>query len=160
MTSPRGNLTIEYPSELEIAMTRELAAPLPLVFDVLTKPEHVFATMSPFGERAKLCAIDLCAGGNYHFVFVTEDGYECSFRGTYLEVTPPTRTVQTWRFDGWPDVEAVETHELREAGGLTILTTRLAFRDPAGRARMTKVDGYEANLNHMEDLLRSLQARS
>jgi uncharacterized protein YndB with AHSA1/START domain len=34
---------------------------------------------------------------------VTDDGTECSFRGTYLEVEPPTRTVQTWhmtKYDG------------------------------------------------------------
>jgi hypothetical protein len=27
---------------------------------------------------------------------------------------PPTRTVQTWLFDGWPDVEAVESIDLHE----------------------------------------------
>jgi uncharacterized protein YndB with AHSA1/START domain len=48
-------------------------------------------------------------GGDYHFVFVAGDGRECSFRGTFLEVEPPTRTVETWLFDGWPGVEAVET---------------------------------------------------
>ena len=40
---------------------------------------------------------------------MTEDGTVCSFRGTYLEVEPPIRTVETWLFDGWPDAEAVET---------------------------------------------------
>ena len=56
----------------------------------------------------KVCSIDLRVGGNYHFVFVTDDGPECSFRGTFLEVEPPTRTVETWLFEGWPDAEAVE----------------------------------------------------
>jgi uncharacterized protein YndB with AHSA1/START domain len=37
-------------------------------------------------------------GGDYHFVFVAGDGRECSFRGTFLEVEPPTRTVETWLF--------------------------------------------------------------
>ncbi|HEY4992026.1 MAG TPA: SRPBCC domain-containing protein [Nakamurella sp.] len=65
-------------------------------------------------------------------VFVTGDGTECSFRGTYLEVEPPIRTVETWLFDGWPDAEAVETMELHETDGVTTLTMRLAFRDKAG----------------------------
>jgi len=56
-------------------------------------------------------------------VFETEDGTECSFRGTYLEVEPPTRTVATWLFEGWPDAQAVETVELHEADGVTTLTT-------------------------------------
>ena len=48
------------------------------------------------------------------YVFVTPDGKECSFRGVYLEIEPPTRIVATWLFEGWPDAEAVETEELHE----------------------------------------------
>jgi uncharacterized protein YndB with AHSA1/START domain len=149
-------VAIEFPNELEIVTTRELNAPLQLVFDVMTKPEHVSKTFAPFEERVTVCSIDLRVGGSYHFVFVTEDGRECSFRGTYLEVEPPTRTVQTWRFDGWPDAEAVETMELHEADGVTKLTSRLAFRAKAGRDHMTKYDGLEANFDNVEHLLRSL----
>jgi uncharacterized protein YndB with AHSA1/START domain len=99
---------------------------------------------------------DLRVGGDYHIVFVTKDGTECSFRGTYLEVEPPTRTVETWLFEGWPGVEAVESTELREAHGVTTLTQRLAFRDQAGRDHMNKTDGFEASYDNVEDLLRSL----
>jgi uncharacterized protein YndB with AHSA1/START domain len=156
----RGPAVIEFPNELEIVITREFAAPRQLVFDVMTKPEHVRKTMAPFSERPKVCEIDLRVGGRYHFVFVTESGFECSFRGTYLEVEPPIRTVQTWLFEGWPDAEAVETNELHEIDGVTTLTYKMAFRDKAGRARMTKFDGPEANLDHMETLLLSLLDRS
>jgi uncharacterized protein YndB with AHSA1/START domain len=95
-------------------------------------------------------------GGNYRFVFVTEDGTECSFRGTYLEVEPPTRTVETWLFEGWPDAEAVESVDLDETDGVTKLTWKLAFRDKAGRDHMTKFDGIEASFDNVEGLLRSL----
>jgi uncharacterized protein YndB with AHSA1/START domain len=151
-----GSAHVEFPNDLEIVLTREFDAPIQLVFDVLTKPEHVTRWFAPFGEEMKVCSIDLRVGGNYHIVFVTDDGTECSFRGTYLEVEPPTRTVETWLFDGWPGVEAVETVELREADGVTKLTHRLAFRDQAGRNRMTGTDGLEANYDNVEDLLRSL----
>jgi uncharacterized protein YndB with AHSA1/START domain len=102
------------------------------------------------------CTIDLRVGGNYHMVFVTDDGTECSFRGTYLEVEPPTRIVETWLFEGWPDAEAVETVDLHETDGVTTMTLRLAFRDKAGRDNMTKTDGFEDSSNKMEDYLRSL----
>jgi uncharacterized protein YndB with AHSA1/START domain len=151
-----GSARIEFPNDLEIVLTREFDAPIQLVFDVLTKPEHVRKTIAPYGEEVKVCSIDLRVGGNYHFVFVTDDGTECSFRGTYLEVEPPARTVQTWRFDGWPGVEAVESTDLHEADGVTKLTQRLAFRDQAGRGHMTKYDGLEANYDNVENYLRSL----
>jgi hypothetical protein len=46
--------------------------------------------------------------------------------------------------------------DLQEANGVTTLTWKLAFRDQAGRDHMTKFDGIEANLDNVEDLLRSL----
>jgi uncharacterized protein YndB with AHSA1/START domain len=151
-----GSSFIEFPTELEIVTTRQFEAPIGLVFDVLTKPEHVSKWFAPFECVVTECSIDLRVGGSYHIVFVTGDGTECSFRGTYLEVEPPTRTVETWLFEGWPDAEAVETVDLHEANGVTNLTMKLAFRDKAGREHMTRSDGQEDSLDKMEDLLRSL----
>ena len=120
-----GRVRIEFPSELEIVTTREFDAPLELVFDVLTKPEHVCNWFAPFTDRVTKCSIDLRVGGDYHIVFVTEDGTECSFRGTYLEVEAPIRTVATWLFEGWPDADAVESVDLHETDGVTKLTMKL-----------------------------------
>lgn len=151
-----GSAVVEFPNDLEIVITREFDAPIALVFDVFTKPEHVRKTFAPFGEEVTVCSIDLRVGGKYHIVMVTDDGTECSFRGTYLEVEPPTRTVQTWLFDGWPGAEAVESMDLHETDGVTKLTHRLAFRDQAGRDHMTKFDGHEAQFDNVEDYLMSL----
>jgi len=154
--SRHGSAVIEFPNDLEIVVIREFEAPIELVFDVLTKPEHVSKWFAPFEEKMTVCSIDLRVGGNYHMVFVTEDGTECSFRGTYLEIERPIRTVETWLFEGWPDAEAVETVELHETDGVTKLTNRLAFRDQAGRDHMTKTDGFEASFDKLEVYLRSL----
>ena len=155
MTPARhGSEVIAFPNDLDIIITREFDAPIALVFDVLTKPEHV--TKWFFDRELKECSIDLSVGGNYHFIFVTDDGTEMSFRGTYLDVERPTRTVETWLFEGRPDGEAIESQDLHEAGGVTTLTIKLAFRDKAGRDHMTKTDGQEDSFNKMEDYLRSL----
>jgi len=151
-----GSSVVEFPSELEILTTREFDAPIELVFDALTKPEHVRHWFAPFTDRVTVCSIDLRVGGEYHIVFVTEDGTECSFRGTYLEIERPTRIVDTWLFEGWPDAWADETVELREAEGVTTLTMMMAFRDKEGRAHMTKNDGQEDSFDKLEDYLRSL----
>jgi uncharacterized protein YndB with AHSA1/START domain len=157
MTANRhGSSVIEFPSELEILTTREFDAPLELVFDVLTKPEHVRNWFPPFTDAMTECSIDLRVGGTYHYAFVTEDGRECSFRGTFLEIERPTRIVDTWLFEGWPDAEAVETVDLHETDGVTTLTSKMAFRDQAGRAHMTTFDGQESSWDKMEDYLRSL----
>jgi uncharacterized protein YndB with AHSA1/START domain len=157
VTSNRhGSAVITFPSDLAIAVTREFDAPIQLVFDVFTKPEHLRNHIAPFGEQVTECSIDLRVGGDYRYTFVTDDGIECSFRGTYLEIEPPTRTVETWVFEGWPEVEAVESMDLQETDGVTKLTWTLAFRDQAGRDHMTKFDGIEANFDNVAEYLRSL----
>ncbi len=157
MTTERHRASdIEFPNDLEVVVTREFDAPIQLVFDVFTKPEHVRKTFAPFGEEVTVCSIDLRVGGDYHYVMVTDDGTECSFRGTFLEIEPPTRTVETWLFEGWPDADAVETIELHETDGVTKVTWTLTFSDQAGRDHMTKYDGIEANFDNIEDYLRSL----
>lgn len=160
-----GTAVTEYPSDLEIVTTRVFDAPMELVYDVLTKPEHVRNWFAPFDCEVTICEIDLRVGGEYHIVFVTKDGgdgdggwAECSFRGTYMELDPPNRIVDTWLFEGWPDAWADETVTLRETDGATTLTMGLAFRDMDGRAHMTKHDGQEDSFNKMEDYLSSLLA--
>jgi uncharacterized protein YndB with AHSA1/START domain len=147
---------VEFPSDLEILTTREFDAPIGLVFDVLTKPEHVRHWFAPFEDQMTVCSIDLRVGGSYHMVFVTPDGTECSFRGIYLELERPTRIVDTWLFEGWPGADAVETVDLSETAGVTTARMNLAFRDQAGRDHMTKTGGQEDSWDKMEDYLRSL----
>ena len=63
-----GSAVIEFPNDLEIVITREFDAPMELVFDVFTKPEHVRKTFAPFGEEVTKCEIDLREDGDYHIV--------------------------------------------------------------------------------------------
>jgi len=161
-----GTQVVEYPSDREIVTTRMFDAPIGLVFDVLTKPEHVRRWCATGGDQVTVCEIDLRVGGDFHHVFVTPDGTECSFRGTYLEIERPTRVVSTWLFEGWPDAWATETSALSEAGDVTTLTLTLAFRDEAGAANMLRAhaeaarrgdtNGQPASLDAMDDLLASL----
>jgi uncharacterized protein YndB with AHSA1/START domain len=162
----RGSALMEFPNELDVVITREFDAPIALVFDVLTKAGHVSRWGATPPDRMTECSIDLRVGGSYHYSFVTGDGTVCAFRGTYLEVEPPTRTVETWLFGGWPDAEAVETWQLRETDGVTTVTMRLAFRDKAGRdhypargpeaRELTSSDGPGASFDAMQEILRSL----
>ena len=164
--SRRGSAWMEFPNELEVLITREFDAPIARVFDVVTKPEHLSRWGATPPDQMTECSIDLRVGGDYHYSFVTENGTVCSFEGTYLEVEPPVRTVETWRFGGWPDAEAVETWQLHENDGVTTLTLSLAFHDKAGRdhypasgpepRELTSSDGPGASFDAIEEILRSL----
>jgi uncharacterized protein YndB with AHSA1/START domain len=153
-----GSTVIELPNDREVLITREFEAPIALVFDVLTNPEHVSNWFAGPGEEMRECSIDLRVGGSYHFVFVTVDGIEMSFRGTYLEVEPPTRTVETWLFEGRPGGDAIESQDLHEAHGRTTVTVKLAFDDAAGRP--TRFEGMQESFDRIDDVVRSLLDQS
>jgi uncharacterized protein YndB with AHSA1/START domain len=158
-----GSAHVEFPNELEVLVTRKFDAPIALVFDVLTKPEHVSKWGATGPDQMKECSIDLRVGGGYRTVFITGDGAEFVIEGTYLEVEPPTRTAETWLFNFWPDAEAVETMQLHETDGVTTLAIRKAFRDKAGRNHMIEAmngpgadNGQQVSFDVMEDMLRAL----
>lgn len=152
----RGSAVVTFPSDREILLTREFEAPIGLVFDALTKPEHVIKTIAPYGEEVVKCDIDLRVGGDYHYIFLADDGTEMSFRGTFVELAPPAHSAQTWIYDGWPGVEAVESVDLTEAEGVTTMTYRLTFGDQASRDHMKATDGLESNFDNVEALLLAL----
>ena len=153
--------TQDVTKNIQLEITRVIRASRQRVFDAWTRPEYVRQWFSPGGNKTvQDAAMDLRVGGSYHLVFATRDGNQCSFRGTYLQIEPPTRSIQTWLFDGWPDAHAVESMVLCETNGVTKVTYSLAFRDQAGRDHMTKYDGLIANLDNVEDLLRSLRCKA
>ena len=159
-----GSATVEFPSEREVLATRQFDAPAELVFDVLTKPEHVRVWFA--ARPLEVCEIDLRVGGEYHFegFIMDEDVTTCSFRGTYLEIERPVRTVATWVFEGRPEADAVETVELHETDGVTTMTTRLVFKDQSTRDSITwaapdgahLADGAQGADDRLEDYLATL----
>jgi uncharacterized protein YndB with AHSA1/START domain len=156
MRTRHGTAVVELPNDRDVLITREFEAPIELVFDVFTKPEHVKRWF--FDRELKECSIDLRVGGSYRFVGVLDDGTEMSFRGTFLEVDPPNRTVMTWLFEGRPHADAIDTMDLKEVDGVTTMTARLTFGDKAGRDETIEhgTAGMEEAYDRVEDLVMSL----
>jgi uncharacterized protein YndB with AHSA1/START domain len=115
------------PGEPIVVITRVFDAPRRLVFDALTKPEHVARWYGPHGFEVVSCHIDLRPGGAYRFVQRAPDGNEYAFRGVYREVVPPLRLVSTWIFEMIPDKETVVSMTLEERGGQTTLKSTMRF---------------------------------
>jgi uncharacterized protein YndB with AHSA1/START domain len=153
-----GSATTELISDCEVKTERAFDAPMTLVFDALTKTEHVRVHFSPDPEPLHICEIDLRVGGTYHYAWYAPGGFECSFRGTFLEIERPTRIVSTWLFEGWPDDEAVETVTLAEVDGVTTMTNILRFRDRASLGDHFQGDneGMQTSLDQLEDFLAGL----
>ena len=111
------------PSDREIMLTRLFDAPIELVFEAMTKPEHVRKWWGILDDRYSVtqCDIDLRPGGKWKFVGGTPQGQAC-FYGEYREIDAPGRLVYTEIFAPFPNEESVVTGTLVREGSKTRLT--------------------------------------
>src|SRR5512132_3577841 len=116
------------PSDQEIRLTRLFDAPRHLVFEAMTKPEHVKRWWGRLGEgySVPVCEIDLRPGGAWRFVNRHPKG-EVAFYGVYREILPPERVVFTEIFAPYPDAGSLVTAVLTEEGGKTRLTVTAEY---------------------------------
>ena len=151
-------LKVTTPSERELVMTREFAAPRGMVFDALTKPDLVQRwLLGPPGWTMPVCQIDLRVGGKYRYGWRNADGREMGMGGTFQEIVRPSRIVATEVYeDYWTGGETLVTTELVETSGKTTLSTTVRYasreaRDAAIKMGATK--GLEASYDRLEELL-------
>jgi uncharacterized protein YndB with AHSA1/START domain len=121
-TASSGTAVVTLPTDTQILITREFAAPRHLVYKAWTTPELIKRWWSANRGTVTVADVDLRVGGTWRYVMVTEDGYEVAFHGEYREIVPNERIVSTEVFEGMPEGEAVDTLTLTEAGGRTTLT--------------------------------------
>jgi uncharacterized protein YndB with AHSA1/START domain len=152
---------VSTPADREIVLTRLFDAPRRLVFDAMTRREHVKRWWGILDDRYSLtvCDIDLRPGGAWRWVGRGPQG-EFAFHGVYREIAPPDRLVFTEIYDPFPDVESVVTQILTEEGGKTRLTVTalypsLEVRDSVLKTGMAR--GAGISYDRLEDLVRELQ---
>jgi uncharacterized protein YndB with AHSA1/START domain len=142
-------------------MTRLFDAPRRLVFDAMTKPEHIKEWWGRLGEgySVPVCESDFRVGGAWRFVSRHPKG-EAAFHGEHKEIVPPSRVVFTEIFEEFPDVVSVVTSEFEEEGTKTRLTVTVRYpsqqvRDMVIASGMAK--GAGISYDRLEDLLAALQ---
>jgi uncharacterized protein YndB with AHSA1/START domain len=145
-------LSVTLPSDREIVMTRVFEAPRRLVFKALTNCEHLKHWWGPRRYTVASCEMDFRPGGAYRIVQRGADGAEFGFRGSYREIVPPERIVQTFEFEGMPGHVSVETLTLVEQEGKTIYTVTSVFDSVEDRDGMLQ-SGMEEGANETMDRL-------
>jgi uncharacterized protein YndB with AHSA1/START domain len=157
----KDSFQVSTPSEQEVRMTRLFNAPRELVFEVMSKPEHVKRWWGQLGEgySVPVCEIDLRVGGKWRFVNRHPQGEVC-FYGEYREISPPGRIVFTEIFEQYPDVVSVVTTELTQEGKKTRMTATVKY--PSQEVRDLVIGtgmehGAGISYDRLEDLVHELQ---
>ena len=147
-----GTATVTLPTDEQILITREFAAPRHLVYKAFTTPELVKRWWHANRGEVTLVEIDLRVGGKWRYVMVAEGGFEVGFHGEYREVVPNERIVSTEVFEGMPDAEAVNTMTLTEVDGRTTLEILVQHERKEHRDAHIE-SGMEAGMQDAMDLL-------
>jgi uncharacterized protein YndB with AHSA1/START domain len=160
-----GTFKVSSPSDREIAITRLFDAPRHLVFEAMTRPEHVREWWGRLGAgyTVPVCEIDLRPGGRWRFVNRTPKGELAAFTGVYHEIAPPERLVYTEVFERFPDTESLVTSVFTEENGKTRVTLAAAYpsrevRDVVMKSGMER--GAAISYDRLEEVAARLQARS
>jgi len=155
-------LFVAEPGKPTIVVTRLFDAPPGLVFEAITKPEHLVRWWGPRGSTLPVCENDVRPGGAYRFVSRSPNGNEYPFKGVYREVVPPKKLVFTQRFDVEPFSrdEEVVTVLLEEQNGKTMLTVTELFQSVEhrdGKMKFGAKDGMLQSYDRLAELLGGLQ---
>ena len=149
------------PSDREIRLTRLFNAPGALVFEAMTRPEHIREWWGRLGDgySVPVCEVDLQVGGKWKFVNRHPNG-DATFYGEYLEVAPPHRVVFTEIFADFPDSPSTVTSELVAEGARTRFTATVRYpskmvRDMVMQSGMA--GGAGISYDRLEDVLAELQ---
>jgi uncharacterized protein YndB with AHSA1/START domain len=151
MTSS-GTAAVTLPSDTQILITREFAAPKHLVYKAWTTPELIKRWWSANRGEVTIAEVDLRVGGMWRYVMIAEGGFEVGFHGEYREIVPNERIVSTEVFEGMPDAEAVDTLTLTEKAGRTTLSVLVQHQTKAHRDAHIE-SGMEAGMQDAMDLL-------
>jgi uncharacterized protein YndB with AHSA1/START domain len=158
--APTAALTT--PTDRQIHVERVFDAPRDRVFAAFTDPKLIPEWWGPRDTTTVVDQMDVRPGGSWRFVIRNSDGSETGFRGTYREITPPERVVQTFEWEGMPGYVSVETATFEDLGDRTKVTTTSLFHTTEERDGMLE-SGMERGLNEsyarLDDLLARLASR-
>ena len=149
--------TVTTPSDREIRIERIFDAPRERVWRAMTDPTLV-AQWWGRGNRLVIERDEVERGGHWRYVEHSPEGVH-GFEGRFREVTPPSRMVQTFEWDGMPGYVVLETIELEEAGsGQTRVINTSLFYTTEERDGMLQ-SGMEGGLNESYAALDRLLAK-
>lgn len=115
MTNP---VTITAPEGVPfIEIEREFEAPIPAVFRAHQDPELVKQWMGPNGYEMDIERWDFTTGGGYRYVHRDGKGGEYTFNGVFHVVRENDFAIQTFEFEGFPDVVSIESVTFTDLGG-------------------------------------------
>lgn len=141
-----------------VTITREFDAPPEKVFRAWTEPELVKQWLGPRSIDMNIGTWECETGGSYRYSAVRNGETVATFYGSFHEVRPGERLVQTFGFEEMPDAVALEimTFEALEGGRCRIVGQSIVESMEAQAGMMAS--GMEVGINEGYEKLDELLA--
>ena len=140
--------------EQTIAFTREFEAPAESVFKAHTDAELIPRWIGPRGTTVEMRYFDARTGGSWSYVVVGHGG-RWPFHGSFHEVTPSARLVQTFEYDdepGHPSLDVLTFTDLPDGRSrIDGITVYLSVEDRDHQADLDS--GRDEDFDRLEELL-------
>jgi uncharacterized protein YndB with AHSA1/START domain len=141
-----------------IDFEREFDAPVEAVFAAHRDPELIKQWLGPNGYEMDIEEYDFSTGGRYRYLHRDPQGGTYAFRGVFHVVRDNEFAIQTFEFEGFPDVVSIESMTFEDLGsGRTRLLGHAVYPSLEARDGMA-ASGMEKGMREGYDRLERLVA--
>ena len=99
-----------------IRITRDFDASPEKVFRAWTDPDLVARWLGPRNSEIRIDSWDARTGGSYRYASVRDGEEVAAFYGSFHEIRPTERLVQTFTWEGMPDGVSLDTMTFEDLG--------------------------------------------
>ena len=144
----------------ELVLTRVFDAPVRLLFEAYSRPEHLRKWFGPVNWPLTLCEVDFRVGGRYRFAMTGPNGQQNTpFGGKYLDIVPNQRIVFDNQFEAEGAEQMIMTVTFSEHAGKTTVTLHTLFGSVAMK-ELHLGGGFEAGTASAFDQLAEVVRQS
>jgi uncharacterized protein YndB with AHSA1/START domain len=147
------------PNVPTIRIIRDFDAPRDRVFRAWVDPELVVQWLGPKSSEMRIDQWDARTGGNYRYAAMQDGAEVAAFYGSFHEVRPSERLVQTFTWEGMPDGVSLETMTFEDLGDGRTRTVGLSVVDSFEGRDAIMASGMDVGVNEGYEKLDALLAQ-
>jgi len=156
-----GTTRITAPSGLPfIDFDREFDATPDLLFRAHSEPDLIAQWLGPKSTEMRIDEWNARTGGNYRYAAVQDGEEVAAFYGSFHEVRPSERLVQTFTWEGMPDGVSLETMTFEDLGDGRTRTIGLSVVENLEARNAIMASGMEVGVYEGYEKLDALLAQS
>jgi uncharacterized protein YndB with AHSA1/START domain len=141
-----------------IRISRDFDASPDRVFLAWTDPDLVARWLGPRNSEIRIDGWDARTGGSYRYASVRDGEEVAAFYGSFHEIRPTERLVQTFTWEGMPDGVSLDTMTFEDLGNGRTRVTGVSVVDSLEARDAIMASGMDVGVNEGYEKLDELLA--